>query len=181
MYYARALVRHNWSVSLLSHTNSIFFMTIEETLRIALDAHAGQKDLVGNPAILHLMAVCIAGETDLQKKAGLLHDIVEDTSITLDDLRLKGIEEEVLSAVDLLTHREEDSYEDYIRKIASSGNETAIRVKLNDLHHNLLRAEDAIRRLDTFSKKTRDLFDLIVDLAVMHERAQAFIQDAIAV
>ena len=156
-------------------------MTIEDTLRIALNAHAGQKDLVGNPAILHLLAVCVAGENDLQKKAGLLHDIVEDTDITLDDLRSMGVEEEVIAAVDLLTHREEDSYEDYVRKIAFSGNETAIQVKLHDLHHNLLRAEDAIRTLDTFSKKTRDLFDLIVDLAVMHEQAEAFIQDAIAV
>lgn len=52
---------------------------------------------------------------------------------------------------------------------------------LHDLHHNLLRAEDAIRTLDTFSKKTRDLFDLIVDLAVMHEQADAFIQDAMAI
>lgn len=156
-------------------------MTIEETLRIALDAHEGQKDLVGNPAVLHLLAVCVAGGNELEQKAGLLHDIVEDTDLTLDDLRSKGVEEEVISAVDLLTHRDEDSYEDYVRKIAFSGNKTAIQVKLHDLHHNLLRAEAAIRTLDTFSKKTRDLFDLIVDLAVIHERAEAFIQEAIAV
>lgn len=156
-------------------------MTIEETLRIALDAHTGQKDLVGNPAILHLMSVCVAGKTDLQKKAGILHDIIEDTDMTLDDLRARGVEEDVVAAVDLLTHREEDSYEDYIRKIACSGNETAVQVKLNDLRHNLLRAEDAVRTLNTSNKKTKDLFNLIVDLAVMHERAEAFIQDAIAV
>lgn len=99
-------------------------MTIKETIRIALDAHACQKDLVGNPAILHLMSVCVAGKTDLQKKAGILHDIIEDTDMTLDNLRARGVEEDVVAAVDLLTHREEDSYEDYIRKIAS-GNETA--------------------------------------------------------
>lgn len=150
-------------------------MTLEETLRIALEAHAGQKDLVGNPAILHLMAVCLAGKTDLQKKTGILHDIVEDTDLTLDSLRAKGVEEEVVEAVDLLTHRDEDSYEDYIRKIASSGNETAIQVKLNDLHHNLQRAEDAVRTLDTSTQKTRDLFDLIVDIAAMHEQAEDYI------
>lgn len=150
-------------------------MTIEETLRIALEAHAGQKDLVGNPAILHLMAVCLAGKTDLQKKTGILHDIIEDTDLTLDSLRAKGVEEEVVEAVDLLTHRDEDSYEDYIRKIASSGNETAIQVKLNDLHHNLQRAEDAVRTLDTSRRETRELFDLIVDIAAMHERAEDYI------
>ena len=154
-------------------------MTLEETLRIALEAHAGQEDLVGNPAILHLMAVCLAGKNDLQKKTGILHDIVEDTDLTLDGLRAKGVEEEVVEAVDLLTHRDEDSYEDYIRKIASSGNETAIQVKLNDLHHNLQRAEDAVRTLDMSTQKTRDLFDLIVDIAAMHDRAERFIQNAI--
>lgn len=51
-------------------------MTLEETLRIALEAHHGQKDLVGNPAILHLMAVCLADENDLQKKVGILHDYI---------------------------------------------------------------------------------------------------------
>ncbi len=152
-------------------------MTLEETLRIALEAHAGQKDLVGNPAILHLMAVCLAGKNDLQKKTGILHDIVEDTDLTLDGLRAKGVEEEVVEAVDLLTHRDEDSYEDYIRKIASSGNETAIQVKLNDLHHNLQRAEDAVRTLDTSTQKTRDLFDLIVDIAAMHEQAEDYIRN----
>lgn len=152
-------------------------MTLEETLRIALEAHAGQKDLVGNPAILHLMAVCLAGKNDLQKKTGILHDIVEDTDLTLDSLRAKGVEEEVVEAVDLLTHRDEDSYEDYIRKIASSGNETAIQVKLNDLRHNLQRAEDAVRTLDTSTQKTRDLFDLIVDIAAMHEQAEDYIRN----
>ena len=50
----------------------------------------------GNPALLHLMAVCLAGKTDLQKKTGILHDIIEDTDMTLDGLREKGVEEEVI-------------------------------------------------------------------------------------
>ncbi len=154
-------------------------MTLEETLRIALEAHHGQKDLVGNPAILHLMAVCLAGKTDLQKKVGILHDIVEDTDITFEGLRAMGVEDDVVDAVDLLTHREEDSYEDYIEKIVLSGNETAIQVKLHDLHHNLQRAEDAILTLDTSSRKKRELFDLIVDIAAMHERAEDFIVHSI--
>ena len=158
-----------------SFTKTHFIMTLEETLHIALEAHAGQKDLVGNPAILHLMAVCLAGKTDLQKKTGILHDIIEDTDLTLESLRAKGVDEEVVAAVDLLTHRDEDSYEDYIRKIATSGNETAIQVKLNDLHHNLQRAEDAVRTLDTSRRETRELFDLIVDIAAMHERAEDYI------
>ena len=154
-------------------------MTIEETLRFALNAHEGQKDLVGNPAVLHLLAVCVAGKNELEQKTGLLHDIVEDTDVTLEDLRSEGVEEEVVEAVDLLTHREEDSYEEYVRKIAFSRNETAIRVKLHDLHHNLQRAEDAILTIDPSGQNTKALYDLIVEIAVMHQKAEAFIQDAI--
>ena len=75
------------------------------------------------------MVVSPAGETDLQKKGGILYDIVEDTDITFDGLRAMGVEDEVVDAVDLLTNREEDSYEDYIKKIVLSGNETAIQAK----------------------------------------------------
>ena len=154
-------------------------MTIEETLHIALEAHVGQKDLVGNPAILHLMAVCLAGKSDLQKKVGLLHDIVEDTQMTLDGLLEKGVEKDVVDAVDLLTHRDNDSYEDYIRKIVSSGNETAIQVKLNDLQHNLHRAELALATLDTRTRERQALLDEIVAIASMHDRAERFIKNAI--
>lgn len=154
-------------------------MTIEETLHIALEAHVGQKDLVGNPAILHLMAVCLAGKSDLQKKVGLLHDIVEDTQMTLDGLLEKGVEKDVVDAVDLLTHRDNDTYEDYIRKIVSSGNETAIQVKLNDLQHNLHRAELALATLDTSTRERQALLDEIVAIAAMHDRAERFIKNAI--
>lgn len=111
--------------------------TIEDIIRIAVNAHEGQKDMVGNPAILHVLAVGLMGKNDLEKKAGVLHDVVEDSDVTLGDLRAEGVEEGVLEAVDLLTHRDGVSYEDYVKKIVLSGNETAIKVKLNDLHHNL--------------------------------------------
>ena len=74
-------------------------MTIEETIRIALEAHDGQKDLEGNPAILHVLAVGLMGETELEQKVGFLHDVVEDSDISIDDLRARGVEEEVLEAV----------------------------------------------------------------------------------
>ena len=154
-------------------------MTLEETLSIALEAHAGQKDLVGDPAILHLMAVCLAGKTDQQKKVGLLHDIVEDTVMTFDGLLEKGVEKDVVDAVDLLTHRDDDTYEDYIRKIVSSGNETAIQVKLNDLQHNLHRAELALATLDTDTLERKALLDEILAIAAMHDRAERYIQGAI--
>ena len=103
-------------------------MTIEETLQIALDAHRGQKDLDGRPALLHPIAVGLMGSNDTEIMTGFLHDVVEDTALTLEDLRGKGVEEDVLAALQLL-----------VRRIAESGNITAIHVKTNDLRHNLER------------------------------------------
>ena len=154
-------------------------MTIEEIIRIAVNAHEGQKDMVGNPAILHVLSVGLMGKTDFEKKAGLLHDVVEDTDITIDNLRAQGVEEGVLEAVDLLTHRSGISYEDYVQKIVQSGNETAIQVKLNDLPHNLWRAKDALDTLDTGSKERRELLGEILRIAEIHDRAERYIQNAI--
>lgn len=150
-------------------------MTIEDVIRIAVNAHEGQKDMVGNPAINHVLAVGLMGKTEEEKKAGFLHDVVEDTAMTIDDLRAKGVEESVLEAVELLTHRE-GSYEEYVKRIVFSGNMTAIQVKLNDLHHNLWRAKQAIETLDTQTKDRKDLLDEIVNIAVRHDRAEKFIQ-----
>ena len=89
--------------------------TIEEITQLAVAAHSGQKDMIGNPAILHVLAVGLMGETELEQKAGFLHDVVEDTPLTIEDLRTDGVEEEVLAAVDLLTHRDGISYEKYVK------------------------------------------------------------------
>lgn len=150
--------------------------TIEDIIRIAVSAHEGQKDMVGNPAILHVLSVGLMGKTEDEKKAGLLHDVVEDTALTLPDLRAQGVEESVLEAVDLLTHRDGISYQDYVKNIVRSGNATAIQVKLNDLHHNLWRAQDALNTLDTGSRERRELLDEIMRIAAVHEGAEKFIK-----
>ena len=153
--------------------------TIEDIIRIAVNAHDGMKDMVGNPAVSHVLAVGLMGDNPLEQKVGFLHDVVEDSAITLDDLRAEGVEEDVLAAVDLLTHRPGVSYEDYVKGIVLSGNETAIRVKLHDLHHNLHRAELALATLDTGTREHRALLDEILTIAAMHDRAERYIQGAI--
>lgn len=153
--------------------------SIEDIIRIAVAAHDGQKDMVGNTAILHVLSVGLMGKTVEEKKAGLLHDVVEDTDLTISDLRAQGVEEDVLEAVELLTHRSGMSYEDYVRNIVLSGNETAIQVKLNDLHHNLWRAKDALDTLDTNSKERRELLSEILRIAEIHDRAERFIRNSI--
>ena len=154
-------------------------MTIEETIRIAVNAHDGQKDMVGNPAILHVLSVGLMGRNELEKKAGILHDVVEDTDLSIENLRSKGVEEGVLEAVELLTHRSGMNYEEYVRNIVLSGNETAIQVKLNDLHHNLWRAKDALETLDTGSRERRELLEEILRIAEIHDRAERYIRNSI--
>ena len=152
--------------------------TTEEIRQFAIAAHRGQTDMIGDPAIQHVLTVGRMGRNELEQKAGYLHDVVEDTDITLNDLRSKGVEEEVLAAVDLLTHRDGVSYEDYVRHIVASGNQTAIHVKLNDLRQNLDRAERSLQRLGATGD--RALAAEIRRIARRHGRAERYIRRAIA-
>ena len=134
---------------------------IEERIQLELEAHTGQKDLDDNPAILHPLAVGLMGETEAEVKTGFLHDVVEDSSITLEDLKNRGVEDEVLTALTLLSHdKAKVGYFEYVENIIASGNVTAIHVKLNDLHHNLQRGKDsyeaAIASNDTAKLKELD-------------------------
>ena len=74
-------------------------ITIEDVLRIAIDAHEGQKDLDGKPVILHPLTVGLAGKNREEMIAGFLHDVVEDTGTSFDDLLEKGVEKEVVDTL----------------------------------------------------------------------------------
>ena len=78
--------------------------TIDIALRIATTAHAGQTDRDGCPVILHPLAVGLMGHTDEEKIAGFLHDVVEDTSYTFNDLLEDGIPTGIVNALRLLTY-----------------------------------------------------------------------------
>lgn len=80
-------------------------MSIEEALYLALDAHRGQVDLDGKPYILHPLRVGLSGQNDKEIIAGLLHDVIEDTKYTLQDIADKGAERDVVEALSLLTHK----------------------------------------------------------------------------
>ena len=112
---------------------------VELALQIALDAHKGQVDLDGKPAILHALAVGMAGENATEQCVGFLHDVVEDSDITFNDLRERGVALKIIRALEVLTHDKSVPYMDYIRGIEASGNGTALKVKINDLRHNLHR------------------------------------------
>ncbi len=108
--------------------------TLERAIAIAAEHHAGQVDLAGQPYILHPINVMLRGETDDQRIVGVLHDVVEDTPVTLEDLRAEGFSDGVVEAVDLLTKRPGESRLEAARRAAP--NPLARFVKLVDNAEN---------------------------------------------
>lgn len=103
---------------------------------LAMEAHEGQLDTHnGRPYIEHPFRVMNAGHTLQEKIVGILHDVVEDTSLTLNQLAEEGFTKEILDGVDAMTRRDNESYDDYIVRL--QGNPIAVRVKLNDLTDNM--------------------------------------------
>jgi hypothetical protein len=108
--------------------------TIEKALQIAAQAHEGQRDKQGMPYILHPLRV-MAGVTGEEAQiVAILHDVIEGTTITIDDLREAGFSRRVLTAMLCITHRKSQSYATYV--IGCKGNEIARQVKLSDLVDN---------------------------------------------
>lgn len=121
--------------------------TIEETIILAATAHRGQKDLAGLPYITHVMRVAssfVLPAEDDERTVSLLHDVVEDTEVTLKKLRDLGYYPAVVDAVDAISRRKgrfasglatgtewHESYSEYIERVAL--NPLATRVKLADL------------------------------------------------
>lgn len=108
---------------------------IIECLRFVEEFHHGQYDKIGAPYILHPVFVAEQMDTEKATIVALLHDVIEDTSITLDDLRDKGYSDEIIVAIDALTRRTGETYSAYIERL--SNNKLARHVKIADLRHNL--------------------------------------------
>lgn len=127
-------------------------MNLDTALKIAIEAHAGQVDKAGMPYILHPLRVMLALSTEEERIVAALHDVVEDSSVTLEDLAWAGFSESVVEAVALLTHSEDESYEAYIGRI--SLHSLAKRVKLADLEDNM-----NFRRLWKLEEQDRERMD----------------------
>lgn len=120
--------------------------TLEDTIQLALDAHRGQVDKAGAPYILHPLRMMLQMDDEPAQMAAVLHDVVEDSPVTLDDLREQGFSAEVVAAVDALTRREDETYLDFVRRART--NPIARRVKLADLQDNM-----DLRRLSDITEK----------------------------
>lgn len=106
----------------------------ELALQIAQKAHAGQVDKAGKDYILHPMTVASYMDTDTEKAIAYLHDVLEDTDVTVDELR-NMFQNEIVDTVITLTHRKDESYFEYIQRISKS--KLAKKIKVADLLHNL--------------------------------------------
>ena len=107
---------------------------IDIALAIARKAHAGQVDKAGIDYIQHPLYVASQVKTEQEKAVALLHDVLEDSDITAADLLAYGLSNEVVTAVQTLTKKKGQSYQDYLEKVKS--NNLARVVKLADLKHN---------------------------------------------
>ena len=115
--------------------------TIHDTIILVTDLHRHQRDQAGQPYILHVLRVMLAMHTEAERLVALLHDVVEDGHLTLDDLRARGYAAAVVAAVDAISRRS-DAGETYRAFIARAGqNPLAARVKLADLRDNLGRLD----------------------------------------
>ncbi len=109
--------------------------TLEKAIALATEAHKGQVDKSGQPYILHPLRVMFRLEGENERIVGVLHDVVEDTPITFEQLREMGYNEEVIEGLDGVTRRENETYEQFIER--SQQNMLSCRVKLADLEDNM--------------------------------------------
>jgi (p)ppGpp synthase/HD superfamily hydrolase len=103
-------------------------------VHIAAEAHLGQFDRGGVPYIYHPLLLALQSNDADERMVALLHDVLEDSAWTIEQLRREGFSERVLDAVCALTRLEHETYEAFIERVAK--NELATRVKLLDLKHN---------------------------------------------
>lgn len=110
---------------------------IDKAFKIAVKAHEGQFDKGNKPYILHPVQVSMNFDNFKQKDyviVSLLHDVVEDSNITLNDLIKCGFSEDVIKAIKAITKNKDETYLDYILRVVK--NPIALEVKYYDLKHN---------------------------------------------
>ncbi len=108
---------------------------LEDAIALAVEVHRGQVDKVGQPYVLHALRVMFRLETELERIVGVLHDVVEDSDLTFEDLRQMGYSEAIIAALDRVTRRADETYEEFIAR--SRTDPVSRRVKLADLEDNM--------------------------------------------
>lgn len=139
----------------------IYTELTKKAMKLCFEAHKDQKDKSGLPYVHHPFHLAEQMETEDTTIVALLHDVVEDTEYTLDDIRAMGFPERIIEALSYMTHDSAVPYLDYVAKIKE--NPIATAVKLADLKHNsdLSRLavvdEKALKRVEKYSKAMKIL------------------------
>ncbi len=135
-----------------------------KAVEIATKAHQGQTDKSGKSYIGHVMRVSLGCKTQKSKVIALLHDVVEDTPITPEQLIADGIPADIVEAVLTLSRRQDEPYEEYINRVAP--HPLCREVKIADLEDNMdIRrlaeiGEQDVRRLKKYHKAWKTLTSL---------------------
>ncbi len=118
--------------------------TLDDAIQLARRAHEGQLDKSGRPYIAHPLRVMGHLRDEHERMVAVLHDVVEDTGVTLDDLAALGCPADVLDAVGAISKRPGESQADYLARVMA--NPLALRVKRADIADNM--SDDRMGRLD---------------------------------
>ena len=108
---------------------------LNKAIEIAATAHSGQVDKAGEPYILHPLRVMLSGSTETERICAVLHDVIEDSDMTIQQLSQLGFPAEILTIIPLLTKQQGETYEDFISRLLP--NQVACQVKLADLSDNM--------------------------------------------
>ena len=134
---------------------------IEIALERSLSAYRGKRDKAGQAYVLHPLRLMAKMHDEISQVVSLLHDVIEDSDVTAEDLRADGFPEIVIEAVVALTRQAGESYMAFIERLKP--NELARKVKLADIEDNLnvLRLvelnEQDLRRVQKYHKAWHDL------------------------
>lgn len=114
-------------------------------ISLACKVHAGQVDKSGQPYILHPLRLLLKFRCENERIVSVLHDVIEDGDITLDELRTLGFSDLVIGEIDCLSRRKGEDYQDFICRLSS--NDLAKKVKIEDIKDNL-----DVTRLETIGE-----------------------------
>ena len=142
----------------------IYTSLTKKALKISFEAHKNQLDKSGMPYVYHPFHLAEQMNDENTTCVALLHDVVEDTDMTLDDLRGFGFPEEVIEALSLMTHNSGAGYFDYIRTLKD--NPIARKVKMADLRHN-----SDLSRLDVIDERALERAEKYKQALLILERA----------
>lgn len=146
------IVDEKEAIKLLKENICIYEKLWKKALDLANQKHFNYFDKIGEPYILHPKYVSDKFEVFDFKIVGILHDIIEDTDITLIDLENIGFPKKIIKAIDSISRRKDEKYFEYIERLKK--NTIAKKVKIEDLKHNLLSERiDRIENNESMKKR----------------------------